>query len=75
MSADEDIEQLSSAERRLNEHLAVLRGTPHAPASLLPGIVRTARWQRALRLPLLSLGHLAATVGDTIRLLVGGRRR
>jgi hypothetical protein len=36
-------------------------------------IVRTARWQRAVRRPLLAFAALAAAIGDGVRLLLGSR--
>lgn len=75
MSASEPPEELSPAERRLEQHLALLRDTPDAPASLTMHVLRSARWQQAIREPLLSVAHLAAAAIDTVRLLLGGSRQ
>lgn len=67
---DNPSETPSPAERRLGEHLQLLRAdAPTPPARMVPSIVRAVRWQRAIRRPLLAVGTLAATVGDAIRLL------
>ncbi len=72
--AEADSEELSPAERRLSQHLVVLNDDPPRPAPVLTEIIlRTARWQRAVRVPLSAIGQLAATVGDGLRLLLGPR--
>lgn len=64
----------SPAERRLNEHLELLRADPpEGSAALVAHIMRTAQWQRAIRRPLLAIGALTAAIGDAIRLLLGPR--
>ena len=68
-------EELTPAERRLQEHLVVLRDAPHPPASLTRKVVRGARWQQAVRSPLLAIGHLSAAAFDAVILLLGDRRR
>jgi len=68
----------SPAERRLGEHLELMRvAGPEPGHSLVRRIVRTARWQRALRAPLLVAGVIAAAVVDGLRRLVApsGRSR
>ncbi len=75
MSTGELPERLPAAERRLGEHLALLRDVPDAPASLTKRVTRAARWQHLAREPLLALGHVAAVVGDALRVLLGGGRR
>lgn len=73
--AEHDSEELSPAEMRLSQHLVVLNDNPPRPAPVLTEIIlRAARWQRAVRLPLSAIGALAATVGDGLRLLLGPRR-
>jgi hypothetical protein len=60
------------AERRLNEHLELLRSDPpQGPSLMVVHIVRTARWQRSIRRPLLAIGALAVAIGDGVRLLLG----
>lgn len=67
-------EALSPAERRLREHLELLRtDLPTPPAPMVAKIVRAARWQRAVRQPLTAIGALAAAVGDGFRLLLGSQ--
>jgi hypothetical protein len=75
VSTGELPERLPAAERRLGEHLVLLRDVPDAPASLTKRVVRAAHWQRVVREPLLAVGHVAAAVGDALRVLLGGGRR
>lgn len=64
-------DELTAAEQRLYEHLDVLREcAPHAPATMTRRVIQTARWQQAVRGPLLSIGALAATVAHALRLLL-----
>ncbi len=65
-------EAMTPAERGLHGHLELLRvDAPPAPSSMVAKIVRAARWQRAVRRPLLAMGALAAAVIDGVRLLFG----
>ncbi len=67
---------LSPAELRLGEHLELLRGdTPQPSTALVKQIIHTARWQQAIRRPLLVVGALASAVAEGFRLLLGARRR
>lgn len=76
MSAVEPPEYLPAAEQRLGEYLVLLRDVRlDTPDSLTERVVRTAHWQRTVREPLLAIGHIAAAVGDTLRVLLGGERR
>ncbi len=70
MSADDnDVDDLSPAEQRLSEHLELLRTTaPSAGPELAALIVRRARWQRAMRDPLLLVGAVAAAIGESLGL-------
>jgi hypothetical protein len=69
-------ETLSPAERRLDEHMEMLRTTAIVPpAPLVARIVHAVRWQRAIRRPLVAVGALAAAVADGVRLLFGPRTR
>ncbi len=72
MNRPEDTpDELSPAEQRLHEHLAVLReDAPPAPTTIVKRVVRSARWQRAIRRPLQAIGALSATVGHALRLLL-----
>ncbi len=68
MPADE----LSPAEQRLSEYLELLRADPPVPGpDLIAGIVRRARWQAAVRDPLVLVGTVATALGEGIRLLFG----
>ncbi|MFL5830394.1 MAG: hypothetical protein ACJ76X_10785 [Solirubrobacteraceae bacterium] len=70
--------ELSPAERRLSEHLDLLRASPPSAAPELIGrIVRQARWQRAIRGPLVLMGAVASAFADGLGLLLrrsAGRR-
>ena len=74
--AGEPPETMSSAEARLQRHLALLRGEV-APSlrPLTEAIVRKARWQRAVRPPLAAVGTLAVALADGLRLLLDRRGR
>jgi hypothetical protein len=66
----------TAAERSLAQHLALLRDEPPRPAPALAGrIVRTARWQRAVRAPLRVAGLLAASLTEGVGILLGRRER
>lgn len=65
----------SPAERRLLEHLELVRlDSPASDASLTERILRRARWQTAARHPLEVLGAIASAVTGAIALLIGGGR-
>lgn len=72
MSDGEDpADDLSPAEGRLSEHLELLRANPPTAAPELIGrIIRTVRWQRAIRDPLVLVGAVASAIGESLRLLV-----
>lgn len=72
MSDGEDpVDDLSPAEGRLSEHLELLRANPPTAAPELIGrIIRTVRWQRAIRDPLVLVGAVASAIGESLRLLV-----
>jgi hypothetical protein len=64
------------AERRLDEHLALLRDSPPEPGTaLVPRVVRTARWQSMLRAPLRVVAMIGAAVLQGVTTLAGGGRR
>ncbi len=77
MSGSEDHEDgLTLAERRLDEHLELLRSDGlHRSPELVDRIVRAARRQRLIRQPLLVVTHFVATFGDGLRLLLGSHKR
>lgn len=60
------------AERRLDEHLELLRqGPPEPGRTLRRRTVRTARWQRAIRAPLQIVGLIAGALVDGVAQLLG----
>lgn len=62
-------EPLTPAERRLDEHLALLRDDAPAPrADLVRRVTRTARWQDAVRKPLQVVGAVARAALDAFGL-------
>jgi hypothetical protein len=70
----EPSEELTPTERRLKEHLELLRTDPPTGSALMvTQIVWAARWQRAVRRPLLAFAALAAAISDGVRLLLGSR--
>jgi len=71
MSAgDPPADDLSPAERRLTEHLDLLRAYPPAGGPQLVGrVLRGVRWQRAVREPLVLVGAVASAVLDGLGLL------
>jgi len=74
---DEPREMSPEAERRLAQHLELLRTDRRQPSlELAHRVVRTARWQRAVRTPLRVVGMIAGSLLDGImRLAAPGRRR
>ena len=73
---EERPDELSPAERRLGEHMELLRTEPPVPpAPLVARIMHAARWQRAVRRPLVAIGALAGALIDGLRLLFRPRSR
>jgi hypothetical protein len=67
---NEPPDELTPAEQALEGHLELLRGAVLAPSQSMDyQILRRARWQRTVRRPLLTIGHFAEAVRDSIRLL------
>jgi hypothetical protein len=65
-------EDLTAAERRLSEHLELLRASPPSAApELITRIVRRARWQSTVRDPMVFAGAVAAALGEALSLLSG----
>jgi hypothetical protein len=65
-------DDLTAAERRLYEHLELLRsGAPTAGPELIPRIVRRARWQQTIRDPLIFVGAVALAINEGLSLLSG----
>lgn len=71
MSADETGEEFTPAERRLAEHLELLRSSPPITTpQLVPRVIRGVRWQRAVRDPLLLVGAVAAALLEGVGVLL-----
>ena len=71
-----DVPEGEPAERRLAEHLELLRDSPPSPGtSLVPRVVRTARWQSFLRAPLRVVGMIGFAFVQGLTTLFGGTRR
>jgi hypothetical protein len=65
-------ETSSPVERRLDEHLELLRqDPPHPPDTLVPRVTHTARWQHAMRQPLVALAGVATAIAEGVRVLLG----
>jgi hypothetical protein len=64
-----------ASEERVAEYLGELReGRPAPDDDLTRSIVRTARWQQAVRTPVRAVGALTAALGDGLALVLGVRR-
>jgi hypothetical protein len=71
-----DVPEGGSAERRLDEHLELLRDSPPSPGTaLVPRVVRTARWQSFLRAPLRVMGMIGFAFVQGLTTLFGGTRK
>jgi hypothetical protein len=71
-----DEPQAGSAERRLDEHLELLRASPPSPGTaLVPRVVRTVRWQGYLRAPLRVVGMIGVAFVQGLAAFLGGGRR
>jgi hypothetical protein len=65
------VDDLTPAERRLSEHLEVLRVSPPTGGpELVPRVIRTVRWQRAIRDPLALVGAVAAAIAEGLGLVL-----
>ena len=65
-----------AAERRLDEHLELLRASPPAPGTdLVPFVMRRARWQSYLRAPLRVVGMIGLAFVHGVATLLGGERK
>ena len=64
-----------AADQRVSELLADLeRNAAPPPGNLSDRVVRTARWQHAVRNSLVISSELATVVGVALRLTVGARK-
>jgi len=69
-AGDSPADDLTPAERRLTEHLELLRASPPIVApGLVPRVLRGVRWQRAIRDPLVLVGAVAAAVAEGLSAL------
>ncbi len=75
--SDEPREPTPEAERRLAEHLELLRADrPQPGVALARRVVRTAWWQRAVQAPLRVAGMIAGSLlHGILRLMAPGQRR
>ena len=71
-----DEPEAGPAERRLDEHLVLLRDSPPEPGTALhPSVMRTARWRGILRAPLRVVAMIGAAVLQGVTTLAGGGSR
>jgi hypothetical protein len=71
-AGDPPADDLTPAERRLAQHLELLRASPPIGApGLVSRVIRGVRWQRAIREPLVLVGAVAAALRDGLGLLFG----
>jgi hypothetical protein len=67
---DNDDDDLTVAERRLSEHLELLRASPPTAApELIARILQRARWQGPIRDPMIFVGVVVAAIGEALVLL------
>jgi hypothetical protein len=70
-----DPEETGPATRRLEAYLKSLGDDPPRPgAELAPAIVRRARWQRIVRVPLHAAGSLVGALADGLAVFFGSGR-
>lgn len=67
-------DDLSPAERRLTQHLELLRASPPATPALVPRVIRGVRWQRVVRDPLVLVGTVATAAVEWLALVFGPPR-
>ena len=71
-----DVPEDGPAERRLDEHLELLRASAPAPGTaMVPRVVRKARWQSLLRAPLRVVGMIGLAFVQGLTTLFGGTRK
>jgi hypothetical protein len=69
-----DAPRSTETDRRLDEHLELLRSEPPEPGTaLVPRVVRAARLQKMLRRPVKAVIALASTVAGGVAALFGVR--
>jgi hypothetical protein len=73
--SDDSAEPTTPAEQRLEELLAQLAAEhPSADPAFAATVVQRARFQRAIVVPLRTVGTLVAAVGESVWLIFGLRR-
>ena len=73
MKPDDEMTRPSPAEEQLLRHLGALREHPPEPDSALAAaVVRTVRWQSAIRPFAQAAGRLVGAIGDSARLMARG---
>jgi hypothetical protein len=73
-AGDSHADDLSPAERRLTQHLELLRESPPTTPALVPRVIRGVRWQRAIRDPLVLVGTVASAAVEWLGLVFGPQR-
>jgi hypothetical protein len=69
-AGDSSGDELTPGERRLSQHLELLRASPPTGApQLVATVIRRVRWQRAVREPLVLVGVVATALLDGLGLL------
>ena len=69
-AGDSPADDLTPAERRLAQHLELLRASPPIGGpELVPRVIRGVRWQRAIRAPLVFVGAVTAALAEGAALL------
>jgi hypothetical protein len=72
--SDDRSEPTTAAEQRLEELLAQLAAEhPSADPAFAHTVVQRARFQRAIVVPLRTVGTLVAAVGESMRVILGLR--
>jgi hypothetical protein len=72
--SDDRSEPTTAAEQRLEELLAQLAAEhPSADPAFAATVVQRARFQRAIVVPLRTVGTLVAAVGESVRVILGLR--
>jgi hypothetical protein len=70
-AGDSPADELTPAERRLSQHLELLRASPPSGTpQLVATVIRGVRWQRAVREPLVLVGVVATALLDGLGFLV-----
>jgi hypothetical protein len=72
MNREGGADHLSPAEERLLQHVSALReNAPEPSSALAAAVIRSARWQGAVRPFAQAAGMLIGAMGDSVRTLAG----